>query len=179
MHTFDIIILVIIAIFVAIGIKRGFIIEIFRLAAMTAGFIVAFLYYSDIRQIIPLGKLPLQAQNSISFVVTYIATAVTIITIGWIVKKIIHFSLLGWLDRLLGAFVGLFKSMMIVWVACLSIAALPSERVRKDFGKSITFQLYKILPSGLELEGVHKLRSAIRKIYDKEAAKKSKPEAEK
>jgi membrane protein required for colicin V production len=179
MHTFDIIILVITALFVVIGIKRGFVIEIFRLTAMIAGFIVAFLYYSDIRQFVPLGKLPLQAQNSISFVLTYIVVAIGILTIGWITKKIIHFSLLGWLDRILGACVGIFKSLLIIWVACLSVAALPSERVRKDFGRSITFQMYKNLPAGLELDGVNKIRNAFRKIYSGETIKKIKPEAEK
>lgn len=178
MHTFDIISLVIIGLFVLIGIKRGFIIEIFRFTAMIAGFIIAFLYYPDIRQLLPLGKLPIQIQNSISFLLTYVLTAATFITAGWFAKKIIHFTLLGWLDRLLGALVGVFKSLMIVWIACLSIAALPSERVRENFGKSITFQFYKTLPSGLELEGVHKIRSAIRKFSDAKADKKIKPETE-
>jgi membrane protein required for colicin V production len=178
MHTFDIIVLVITAFFVVIGIKRGFVIEIFRLIAMLAGFVVAFLYYSDIKLLLPLGKLPLQAQNSISFVLTYIVTAITIIAIGWLVKKIIHFSMLGWLDRILGAGVGIFKSLLIVWVACLSIAALPSERVRNDFGKSISYKLYKSLPNGLELESISSIRNAIRKIYAVVPPKKVKAEAE-
>ncbi|HEX2959132.1 MAG TPA: CvpA family protein [Chitinispirillaceae bacterium] len=178
MHTFDIIVLVITAFFVVIGIKRGFVIEIFRLVAMIAGFIIAFLYYSDIKLLLPLGKLPLQAQNSISFILTYIVTAIAIIAIGWVAKKIIHFSMLGWLDRILGAGVGVSKALIIVWVACLSIAAIPSERVRNDFGKSISFQLYKSLPNGLELEGISSIRNAVRKVYTAVPHKKVKTEAE-
>jgi membrane protein required for colicin V production len=178
MHTFDIIVLVITAFFVVIGIKRGFVIEIFRLIAMIAGFVFAFLYYSDIKLLLPLGKLPLQAQNGISFVLTYIVTAIVIIAIGWLVKKIIHFSMLGWLDRILGAGVGISKALLIVWVACLSIAAVPSERVRNDFGKSISYRFYRRLPNGLELESISSIRNAIRKIFTNEKVKKVKVKAE-
>ncbi len=174
MHTFDIIVLVVTAFFVIIGIKRGFVIELFRLIAMIAGFVIAFLYYSDIKLILPLGKLPLQAQNSISFVLTYIVTVVVIIAIGWLIKKILHFSMLGWLDRILGAGIGLSKALLMVWVACLSIAAIPSERVRNDFGKSIAFRTYKSLPNGLGLESISSIRNAIRKVYTNEKVKKVK-----
>lgn len=63
------------------------------------------------------------------------------------ITKIIHFSMLGYLDSILGAGVGISKAILMVLVAFLSIAAVPSERVRKDFVKSISFRIYKSLPN--------------------------------
>ena len=171
MHTFDIIILIIISIFVIIGIKRGFIVEVFRLFAMIGGFVIAFIYYKDISHFIPLSKIPLQVLNGIAFVLLYIATAVGLLCIGWGLKKLIHFSLLGWIDRLLGACVGICKALLIAWVACLSISSFPLKRIQHDFGKSFIYRYYKHLPSSFELDGITKVRDTLRKIAASEKQK--------
>lgn len=172
MHTLDIIFLIISVIFVAIGIKRGFIGEIIRLTAMIAGFIIAFLYYNDLSAKLPLVKIPLNIKNTVSFFLIYIAVALLIISFGWIVKKLVHLTLLGWLDRLLGAAIGVSKALLITWAICLSISSFPARKVQADFRKSITYSTFKKLPASLTLHGISEVRLNFRKLFTKETRAK-------
>lgn len=142
MHTFDIIIIFVISIFIIFGIKRGFIEEVFHLIAVVGGFIGAYLTYPTIFDFIGFIKISDQAKTIISFILAYIIIAISIMLVGWILKKIIHFVLLGWLDRILGGFMGFTKAAIIIWIFTLSVSLLPSSQLKSAF---ITSETYKFL----------------------------------
>ncbi|MBN1761236.1 MAG: CvpA family protein [Chitinispirillaceae bacterium] len=167
MHAFDILLAIIAAVFIFTGIRRGLIGEVIRLAAMIAGCIVAFLYYHRLSAIAPISKLPLQLhiKNGVSFILIYIACAAGIITIGWFIKKVVHLTPLGLVDRLAGGIIGLLKVLLIAYVACLSIASLPLKRIRTDFRHSIVFRTYTALPDSFSLKSLLQKKSKVTTIF--------------
>lgn len=171
MHTLDIICVIIGVIFLVLGIKRGLIGEIIRLLALTIGIIVAFLYSNDVLHWTLIRKIALQneVKHAIVFICIYLLCAVIIIAAGWIIKKVVHCTPLGWIDRLLGALIGVLKTAIIAYVACLSIATLPFQRVQNDFKNSIVYSIYRALPQSLSLKSMLKKRSTFRTMFRKES----------
>ncbi len=177
MHTLDIVFSVFALIFIFIGIKRGFIGEIIRLVAMIGGFFGAFLYYNDLSIVLQFIKLPSYIRNALSFTILYIAIALSFIALGWLLKKIVHLTLLGWLDRLLGALLGFLKTVLIAWIVCLSISTF--HRTEANFSKSTVYQVFKSLPSTMRLTELTKTRNHLRKLIDPNYKEKVKNKVEK
>lgn len=170
MHTLDIIVAVLATFFMLTGIKRGFIGEIIRLTAMIGGCMVAFFYYHDLALKRPFLHLPLQTsiKNGIAFIAIYVLVALAIIAAGWLIKRVVHLTLLGWLDRLLGGVIGLLKASLFAYVICLSISSLPIRRVQTDFKSSVVFRTFTALPKGLTLRSLLQKRELIHKIVSKD-----------
>jgi uncharacterized membrane protein required for colicin V production len=172
MHALDVLVIVIGAVFVFTGIKRGLIGEVIRLSAMVGGCLIAFMYYSDLGTHGPLHYLPVQPQirNGIAFILIYTGCALGIIGLGWFIKKAVHLTPLGWIDRLVGALIGILKTLLIAYIACLSIASLPVRKIRKDFNNSIIFKTYQALPKEMTLKSLLKKKSNLRNIFKKAPA---------
>ncbi|KMQ51145.1 colicin V production family protein [Chitinispirillum alkaliphilum] len=169
MHIYlDIVILILSVILVIVGAKRGFIKEVFRFAAMILGFFIAFVYFRDLVQVLDFITLPIQIVSTISFLLIFITSALFILGIGWIVRKVTHLTILGWADRLLGATIGLFKALLIGWVSCLSLSTIPSQSTQAQFDESIVFGLYKSLPQNFSIQGMENMRLKIRYLFDQE-----------
>lgn len=177
MHTLDIVFSVFALIFISIGIKRGFIGEVIRLFAMIGGFFGAFLYYNDLSIVIQFIKLPSYIRNALSFAILYVAIALSFIALGWLIKKIVHLTLLGWLDRLLGALLGFSKTVLIAWIVCLSISTF--HRTEANFSKSAVYRVFKSLPSTMRLTELTKTRNHLRKLIDPNYKEKVKNKVEK
>lgn len=177
MHTLDIVFTVFALIFVTIGIKRGFIGEIIRLAAMIGGFLGAFLYYNDFSVLIQFIKLPSYIRNALSFTILYIAIVLSFLTLGWFIKKVVHLTLLGWLDRLLGAMLGFLKTVLLAWIVCLSISTF--NRTEANFNKSSVYRTFKSLPATMRLTELTRTRNHLRKLIDPNYKEKVKNRVEK
>lgn len=171
MHTLDIIFLVLGLIFLVIGIKRGLSGEIIRVLAMVLGFVFAFVYYNDIAAFFSDIKTPLQIKNAAAFVIIYIVVVLLVLILGWIIKKLINFTMLGWIDRILGGFIGLFKAALLAWAVCLSISSFHVKSIQTDFSQSIVYSTYKKLPDNLHLKALVKAKHSLRRFFqsDKES----------
>jgi membrane protein required for colicin V production len=167
MHVLDIIIGIIAAVLVFNGIRRGLIGEIFRLTAMIAGCFIAFLYYQEVAALAPLRFLTLHAsiKNGIAFFLIYLVCLIAIIALGWIVRKAVHLTPLVWVDRLTGGVIGLFKALLIAYVACLSISSLPVKRIRSDFNRSVVYSTFTRLPQELSLRSLLLKRGDLRRLF--------------
>ena len=174
MHLLDIILAVIGIVFIFIGLKRGLIGEIIRLAAMITGCFVAFLYYHDLALRNPLKNIPVQIQikYALSFIVIYLLCAVAIIGIGWFIKKIVHLTPLAWIDHLAGALIGILKTLLITYVICLSISSLPARRIKNDFHRSVAYRTFSRLPKSLSLKSLLHQRENLRTIFRKQPPKR-------
>lgn len=163
MHVFDILIVIVASIYVAIGIRRGCIEEIFHLVAMIGGFVGAYFSYPFIYR--KIGFLPHAAQvkTVIAFVLAYVCIAFSLIVIGWFVKKVIHMTILGWIDRLLGGLIGIGKAIIVIWIFVLSVSLLPPSPLKSSFTASGTYKLLTKLPVRLSIPG----RGTIKKSYEK------------
>ncbi len=162
MHTIDIIFAVIGLVFIIIGIKRGLTGELIRVAAMVFGFILAFLYYNDLTLYFSDLKLPLQIKSTLAFFLIYAITVVIILLIGWLIKKIINLTVLGWVDRFLGAIVGLLKTILLTWIVCLSISSFNIKSLQSDLSQSFIYSTYKKLPNSFHLNSILKAKDLIR-----------------
>ncbi len=111
----DIIILVPLALFAYNGYKKGFIIEVASLAALVIGLYMAF-FFSDFAasMLNDLFDLDPKYVAVIAFLITFIVVIFLVITVGKIAQKFVEILLLGFLNKLLGAFFGIFKGALIL-----------------------------------------------------------------
>jgi uncharacterized membrane protein required for colicin V production len=163
-HTIDIIFAVIGVIFIIIGIKRGLTGEIIRVVAMVLGFIIALLYFSEITPYFSVLKVPQHIINALAFFIVYAIVALLILLAGWLIKKAINLTPFGWVDRILGGCVGVFKTVLIAWVVCLSISSFQVKRLQGDLSHSIIYSTYKKLPPNLHLKAVLATKEAVRSL---------------
>ena len=169
MQAFDIIAIGVTAVFVGIGIKNGFIEEIFHLAALFGGFVGAYFSYPLIYNKLGFLEKASHTKTIIAFVLAYLIIAFSLIVIGWMIKKLVHLTLLGWLDRVLGGILGLGKAALIIFIFVLSITLLPYSKKRTAYTSSATYKLLSKIPVRLTVPRGKK----IRKYYND--IKKSKP----
>ncbi len=169
MHVLDLIIAGVTIFFVFIGVKRGLIGEFIRLGAMIAGCVSGFIFCRDLASRPPFAHLPIQStvKHALAFILIYLICACAVLAAGWLVKKIVHSTPLGWIDRLAGGGIGLLKALLIAYVLCLSISSLPARRIRNDFGKSVIYRGYTALPKGMSLKSLLKKRAMLRTIFNK------------
>lgn len=165
MHTIDILFIIACVFLIIIGIRRGLVGEMFRLLALAAGFCAAFLFYTEAAAYIHFGNR--YFANALAFILLFLAAAVIIIGIGWVIKKIIHLTPLGWIDCFFGGVIGLVKAVFIFWVVCLSFASFPATVKKMKVNNSFVFSTYKKLPPALELDAILKFRDSMKKSIDR------------
>ncbi len=154
MHPFDIVSLSLVLIFAVIGLTRGFISELFRLAAIAAGFIGALITYDSLYHYIEFIDIGSRAKTILSFILAFIGIALVVLLIGWVIRKIVHLAMLGWADRLLGAAAGGCKAALLIWLVVLSIGHLPDTDLRSALTSSISFRLLNNIPLHLRMPSI-------------------------
>ena len=119
MFWYDIFILAIIGAGFLYGLLKGIISELFALAGLVGGFIIA-LKYSFLLQpyILPIVKKEPIALI-VCFIILFLLTAAAIITIGVFFKKAIKYIHLSWLDRIVGGIFGLIKGLIVAGLISL------------------------------------------------------------
>jgi len=142
MTFFDYAVLGIIGLSILLSILRGFLRETLSLAGWVAAFFVAKLYTLQLApmlpQAIPGESLRLLAAFLILFLITLLISSLLAIALAEVFKKIG----LGGLDRLLGAFFGLARGVLIVGVIVLlgGLTTLPRETFWRDAMFSAPFE---------------------------------------
>jgi uncharacterized membrane protein required for colicin V production len=160
MHAFDIIFGVLALILVFLGIRRGFIEEVMRLAAIVIGFIGALTFY---RQLIPkLSFLALSTHVAmiISFVIIFFCFAVGIVCIGKLLKKMIKLTMMGWLDRLFGACLGGLKAFFVGWIFVIIVSSTPVAAAHNFFKGSRTYAFFEAISPALKTQALTAAASA-------------------
>ena len=157
MHPFDIIFIITAIITVIIGVRRGLVGELFRCIALAAGFFVAFLYQGTVASFLP--RFLSGVSGPLSFFLAFVVTALLVLGIGWVVKKIVHLTPLGWADYLFGGTIGILKTVLFFWMICLACSAFPAciHHVRR----SSVYQTYTKLPSPVRLQGLSAFRARL------------------
>jgi len=157
----SLIIIAIVAIFVILGLRNGFI----RWMGVTLGIIVGFWMASQKYFILEktlTGLVHSQYQaHIIGFFTVFLLFFFIIILLGYLLSKVVNLSLLGWLDRLLGAVFGLVASLILVWLL-LVLAITVQPRSQRNLSKSPLAP--KILEVGQRVSGLP-LRQKVSKKY--------------
>jgi len=120
MNWLDIVIIVIVALFGLTGLWRGAIRTAFGIAGLVVGIILAGRYYQPFAALLsPGGAI---WAGIAAYAIILIATMIVAGVIGWIVSRLVHITLLGWLDRLVGGILGVGIGLLLV-AALLAIVS--------------------------------------------------------
>ena len=127
MNVLDIIILVIGIFLVIKGVFRGFIREIASLAGIVLGIWLGIRFLPDMSAFLKTVLPPNAFLQVISFAVIFLAVLILCNLLGWGMKMLFKKTLLGWLDRSLGAGLAIMKGIIItylgVWLLILYVPA--------------------------------------------------------
>ncbi|MEO0093610.1 MAG: CvpA family protein [candidate division WOR-3 bacterium] len=146
-----IIIIAIVAAFVIFGLRNGFI----RWMAVTLGIIIGFWMASQKYSVLEkflIGIVHSQEKaHIVGFFIIFLLFFFIIILIGYLLSKVMNLTLLGWLDRLLGAIFGLVAGLIFVWLLLvLAITVQPSSQ--RQLAKSSLAP--RILEAGQKVSGL-------------------------
>jgi membrane protein required for colicin V production len=163
------------------GIRRGLIEEIFRLLAVVASFFVAFFLYRQSMSIVGFLPLAFGTRAVISFIVLYLSSLIAILLLGKLVKKLLHLTPLGLVDRLAGGILGALKAALICWITVMLFSFVPkaggtaffSESYIYRYTKKITPSLRLPSPEGLLKESLKKASKTTPLITIEDAKRKA------
>ncbi|MHB1015579.1 MAG: CvpA family protein [Desulfurivibrionaceae bacterium] len=127
MNSIDFGVLAIILIFLVRGVWIGFVRQLASLAALILGYLFAGRYY---QQLSPRLSSVIHSPQ-LCFLVTYgllfLAVFFGVIALGFVLKKVMSISLLGWFDRVMGGIFGLVKAGVIIPVLFMVMSGLLAD----------------------------------------------------
>lgn len=150
LNQLDYIILVVILSFAIIGLLAGLIKQIFGILAVIFGFVFS-LAMLDVatKKLNSLIEFSPFVATVLCFLVIFFCAWAIIFAIGQLVSKIASFMFLGWLDKLLGAFVGLIKGFFVASILLLLLNLLPfTQNFMQDLAPNSKFYQFtsKVAP---------------------------------
>ena len=129
MNWLDIVIIVVLAVSVFSGLKTGFIKMLFGVVGIIVGIVLAGRFADDFAGV--LAFIPSDWAHVAAFAIILIAVMIVAAILGAVLSKLISLVLLGWVNRLAGALLGLFVgaffmgAILSIWINYLG----PSETV--------------------------------------------------
>ncbi|MDI6793598.1 MAG: CvpA family protein [bacterium] len=125
MHWLDIVFAAILAVNILIGLSKGIIRELFPLAGLILGILIAARSYeAGAIYLTPyLDSANWAKLISFTIILTLIFSIITLI--GYLTFKLLHLLLLGWADRAGGAVFGAIKGIFIVCLIIILLAKFP------------------------------------------------------
>lgn len=127
MNGYDIFLLAIVAASIAMGLVRGFVREVFSLAGVVLGVVIALIagpgLSEHLRRVIPSDG----ASFAAAFLVLFFATLIVMSVLGTLLTKVLDLAHLGMPNRLLGGVFGLLRGVLISLVITLGLTLFLSE----------------------------------------------------
>ncbi len=111
---FDIIVFTVIGVLTIIGLCNGMVKQLFGLAGLVAGYMLAMKFYQPCSKF--LTSFPPGTAKAISFIAIFFVCILLAHIIGWMVGRFFAISGLGFLNRIGGGFLGFLKGCLIVCV---------------------------------------------------------------
>jgi len=122
------------------AIAKGLVVELFTLASVILGFLLASLYYDDL-EVLFLSLGPSPRPSFAAFITIFLV----IMVIGTVTASLLTHLLkklwLRWLDRLLGGLFGLLRGWLIVSIIFLAFAAFGVQRANMARSQTAGFFL--------------------------------------
>jgi membrane protein required for colicin V production len=123
---FDIIVLAVIGILTIAGLLSGMVKQLFGLAGVIGGYMLAMKYYQFCSKY--LMSFHPGTARALSFIAIFLACIILAHIIGWLVGKFVTTTGLGFLNRIGGGLLGFVKGCLIVCVAVMVLNAfLPAD----------------------------------------------------
>jgi hypothetical protein len=90
----------------------------------------------------------------IAFLAVFLVCVLAIILLGILVKKIVHLTVLGSVDRVCGGIVGIIKGFFLIWIVVITISSLPFEKIKNWFRPSKSYSFFVAISPRLRAEGL-------------------------
>ena len=140
MSVFDLVFLALVAVSAAVGLWKGFILQLFGLAGLFVGVFVAYRLSTKIagwwsNQF----AVDIVAAKVVTFIILMIAVCVLIILCAKLLTKVANFTMLGWVNRLFGMIFGVAQTVLIFAAVAYAIDSLKLSEIsslKKDLSKS-------------------------------------------
>lgn len=115
MHLFDLLLLILLVLGFFWGLRKGLIQTLASLLALILGVYIALTFTGDLAQLLT-RWFDWSKKNAdwVSFIVLFILTVMAVVTLGKWVTKIAGLIALGWINRLLGAFLYTAQTALIL-----------------------------------------------------------------
>jgi membrane protein required for colicin V production len=121
MYWLDIVIIVIAVLFGLCGLWQGAIKALFGFAGLVGGIVLAGHYYEQLAGVLsPSGA---SWSGIVAYAIILVATLVVAGVIGWLVSHLVHITILGWVDRLVGFILGAAMGSIL----CAAMLAIISK----------------------------------------------------
>jgi membrane protein required for colicin V production len=121
MNWLDIVIIVIILLFGMMGLWKGAISAVFSIAGLVGGIALAGRYYQTLASIVsPSGAI---WSGIAAYVIILVATLIVASIMGWLIARLVHITMLGWVDRVVGFVFGACVGGML----CGAVLAITSK----------------------------------------------------
>jgi len=120
MNWLDIILAVVIGALGIAGLWQGLIRSAFGIAGLIVGIILAGRYYDEVAALLP--RSDTAWIHIAAYCLILLATLLAAGVIGWLVAKLAHFAMLGWLDKLLGFVFGAATGSLICAAVLVVVA---------------------------------------------------------
>ena len=156
----DLIVLIILGIGFLIGLKRGFILQLFHLISFFIAFIVAYIYYdklapkltlwvpypnfgsdSPLTTIFENANLEDAYYRAIAFVVIFFAVKIVLQIIGSMLDFVAHIPILKQLNTWAGGILGFIEVYLIMFILFFIAALLPIGSIQTALTDSILVEL--------------------------------------
>jgi len=128
LHFFDLIVLIIVGYFVFNGLRHGLVEEAFKLVGLIVAIILAIKFMTP--GAVLLGDIfnaNADKLGFVSFLVIFVLTMLAFRLVAKILKNILKFAMLGWLDRLGGGAFGAAKGALLISALIWVLLFLPVD----------------------------------------------------
>ena len=102
------------------GVLRGGVRTVFSIVGLIVGFVVASRESGAVGMVLA-RWMPETAAAAVGFVVVFLGIAFAFSLAAWLLRKMMQGLALGWLDRLLGAALGLLRAAAILGVLAVAV----------------------------------------------------------
>ncbi|UJL45009.1 CvpA family protein [Virgibacillus sp. NKC19-16] len=145
---FDVILIIFLIFGFLIGLKRGFILQLFHLVGFIAAFIAAILYYDDLGARLSLWipypelsdgawadfleSLPLENAfyNAIAFAIIFFAVKIILQIIASMLDFVAYLPILKSVNKILGAVLGFIEIYLILFIVLYILALTPIDTIQ-------------------------------------------------
>ena len=122
MQTIDIIIAVLLALGLISGMHDGAVKQIAGLAGLIGGLLLGRAFYLPVGEwLVSTLDLSVEVAYVTAFILILIVVPLLFSVVGWLVSKLLSIICLGWVNRLLGGFIGVLKCALLVGVIITGI----------------------------------------------------------
>jgi membrane protein required for colicin V production len=129
MAVIDIVVLVLLLLFVLLGAVKGIVRDIAMLIGVVAGVYLAWRYGIQVKLWLEPHLHQARLSLFLGHALVFLAVVVAAGLLGLLLSKLLNVTPLGWLDRFLGACVGLVKGAALVWVLVTVTLAFKPEGI--------------------------------------------------